>query len=51
MVQVVFRFNSHNSDFYRVVRVGVWLFDGRFGVGFVGEVKIKSESESESRVV
>ena len=42
--------NSHNSESYRLVRFGVELFDGRFGVGFEIAVKIYSESESESRV-
>ena len=42
--------NSHNSESYRLVRFGVELFDGRFGVGFQVGFKIYSESESESRV-
>ena len=42
--------NSQNSESYRLVRFGVELFDGRFGVGFGVAFKIYSESESESGV-
>ena len=40
----------HNSESYRLIRFGVGLFDGRFGVGFGVAFPIYSESESESGV-
>ena len=40
----------HNSESYRLIRFGVGLFDGRFGVGFGVAFPIYPESESESRV-
>ena len=46
----IFKGTSHNSESYRLVRFGVELFDGRFGVGFGVEFTICSESESESEV-
>ena len=50
MVKIVFRSNPHYSESYRLVRFGVGLFDGRFGVGFGVASMIYSESESESGV-
>ena len=49
-MEIVFHSNSHKSESYRLVRFGVGLFDGRFGVGFGVAFKINSESESESGV-
>ena len=50
MVHFFFLTSPHNSESYRLVRFGVGLFDGRFGVGFGVAFTIYSELESESGV-
>ena len=50
MVKIQFLNNYHNTESHRLLRFGVGLFDGRFGVGFGVAFPIYPESESESGV-
>ena len=50
MVHIFFLSGPHNSESYRLIRFGVGLFYGTFGVGFGVAFPIYPESESESEV-